>query len=218
MARTVAAVRAVVLVQLRYATGLTSEQYIATRGWEAASLPSCPRHPDEDCGYARHGTYSRTPAGAKVPRWYCPDGHTTFSLLPDCLPARFGGTLPELEQVVAQAEQVGVEAAADILRPDNHPAAVTSISAIRWVRRRVRLVHAALSALLGLIPELFANPEPTVSSVRTRLNVLPVLGLVREISAAYLHVLPPPLGFGPRPQRRWITPRRRQHSTGTDPP
>ena len=31
--------------------------------------------------------------------------HTTFSLLPDCLAARLPGTLKELEEVVAVAEQ-----------------------------------------------------------------------------------------------------------------
>ena len=37
-------------------------------------------------GLARHGTYARkTPRGTRIARWYCPQSHTTFSLLPDCL-------------------------------------------------------------------------------------------------------------------------------------
>ena len=52
------------------------------------------------------GTYTRkTPRGTKIPRWYCRESHTTFSLLPDCLAARFPGELDELEAVVAHAEQ-----------------------------------------------------------------------------------------------------------------
>lgn len=51
-----------------------------------AVLPSSPQG---GCGFARHGTYRRvTPAGTLIPRWYCPQGHCTFSLLPDHLAAR----------------------------------------------------------------------------------------------------------------------------------
>ena len=54
---------------------------------------------------ASHGTYGRkTPPGAKIPRWYCRESHTTISLLPDCLAARLPGTLDDLEAVVVAAE------------------------------------------------------------------------------------------------------------------
>jgi hypothetical protein len=207
-----------VLVQLRLATEQSSEQYIAMQGWRTASLTRCPLCAKGGCGFTRHGTYSRTPFGAKVARWYCPQGRTTFSLLPDCLPSRFGGTLPELEQVVAQREHLGMEEAANQVRPPEETDAITLESAVRWVHRRTQLVHAGLRSIIGLLPEVLAGIEPTVTAVRLHLNLLPVLGLVREIAAAYLHALPPPLGFGPRPQRRWIRPEHLQQSMGPDPP
>jgi len=218
VARTVAPVRAVVLVQLRHATELTSEQYTATEGWRSASLPCCPEHPEGGCGFARHGTYSRSPSGTKIARWDCRKARRTFSLLPDCLPARFGGTLPDLEQVVAQREQLGVEAAANQLRPPDDHDAITLESAVRWVRRRAQLVHAGLRALIGLFPELFAGVQPSVTALREHMHALLALNLVREIAAAHLDVLPPPLGFGPRPQPRGVRAGHLQHSTGTDPP
>jgi hypothetical protein len=207
-----------VLVQLRFATGLSSEQYIATQGWRGARLDRCPLHPGGDCGFARHTTYSRSPSGAKVARWYCRKEHQTFSLLPDCLPSRLGGTLPEVEHVVAQREHLSVEEAANQLRPPEETDAITLESAIRWVHRRAQLVHAGLRSIFGLLPEVLAGIEPTVTAVRLHLNTLPVLGLVREIAAAHLHALPPPLGFGPRPQRRGTRPEHLQQSMGPDPP
>lgn len=217
-ARTVAAVRALLLVQLRLATVLSSEQYIATREWRSASMSRCPRHPGGGCGFARHTAYPRSPLGAWVARYRCPQDHVTFSLLPDCLPSRFGGVLADLEQVIVLQEAGSAEAAANLLRSPEEPDAVTLVSAVRWVRRRSRLVHAGLRGVFGLLPQLFAGIEPTVTAARAHLGALFVLGLLREIAAAHLHALPPPLGFGPRPQRRGTRPARLHHSTGPDPP
>lgn len=217
-ARTVAAVRAIGAVQLRLASELSSEEYISKQSWRDASLERCPMHPAGACGFRRNGTYPRTPAGARVARWYCPEHQGTFSLLPDCLPSRFGGTLPTLEEVVAQREALGVEAAANILRPQDEPAAIDLDSAVEWVRRRATLVHAALHIIIGLLPQVFAGVSPTVTAVRQHLNVAAALPALREIAAAHLHVLPPPLGFGPRPQSRWIRPEHCQQHTGLDPP
>jgi hypothetical protein len=107
-------------VQLRYETGLTSDEYVSRQAWRKASLPRCPNHPWGGCSLARHGTYRRkTPAGTQIARWYCAESHTTFSLLPDCLAARLPGTLDELESIVAAAEQApSLEAAANVLRLD----------------------------------------------------------------------------------------------------
>jgi len=53
----------------------------------------------------RHGTYERKyPAGAKVARYYCRKGQTTFSLLPDCLAARLPDTLDQVQEVIAAVE------------------------------------------------------------------------------------------------------------------
>ena len=105
-------------VQLRYETGLTGAEYVTAEGWRLARLERCPLHPHGGCGFARHSTYRRKkPPGTYIARWYCPQGHCTFSLLPDHLAARFPGTLAEIEQVVATVEQASsVEAAANALR------------------------------------------------------------------------------------------------------
>src|SRR3990172_1182536 len=84
---------------------------------------------------------------------------------------------------------MSTEAAANNLRPLEEPVAVTLISAVRWVRRRSRLVHAGLRGVIGLFPQLFAGIEPTVTAARAHLGTLFVLGLLREIAAAP----PPPL-------------------------
>jgi hypothetical protein len=202
-------------VQLRFATGLTSESYVSRQAWREASLPCCPLHPRGGCGWARHGTYARLhPAGARVARWYCRAGHRTFSLLPDCLAARLPGTLSEVEQVVATAEQAkSLEAAADRLRPD-----IDLPGAVRWVRRRVKAIHGALITLFGLLPERFAGTVASVVSLRARLGVTPVLPVLRPIAAPFLVDLAPPLGLRPPPVQGGDDARPCQQHPGPDPP
>ena len=90
--------------------------------------------------------------------------HTTFSLLPDCLAAGFPGQLDEVEQVVAHAEQApSLAAAGDALRRD----AVELPGAMRWVERRVRLVHHVLGIVIGWLPEPVARRGSTSTSIRT---------------------------------------------------
>ena len=129
-------------VQLRYESGHTGEEYVSAEAWCAARLERCPNHPQGGCSFARHGTYPRkTPVGTRIARWYCPESHTTFSLLPDCLAARLPGTLKELEAVVAVAEQTpSLIKAADKLRPD----------AIEFGRRDA----------LGTAPRALGTPRP----------------------------------------------------------
>jgi len=87
-------------VQLRFATGLTSEECVKQNGWLLATLQRCPRHPEGGCGFARHTPYARVePPGTLIARYYCPKDHVTFSLLPDCLAARLSSTLAEVEKV-----------------------------------------------------------------------------------------------------------------------
>ena len=106
------------------------------------------------------------------------------------------------------------EAAAAKLRID-----IQLPGALRWFRRRVALVHAALSALIGLLPDCFAGCDPTLLSFAAALPDVPcVLVALREKSEAFLRRLPPPLGFGPRPARRWHRPRSFQQDSGPDPP
>lgn len=194
-------------MQLRLATSLTSTEYVSQRAWRNASLDRCPLHPEGGCGFKRNGTYERTePPETRVPRWYCPSGHRSFSLLADCLAAKLPGSLRELEQVVSTVEQApSLEATADELRPD-----IELPGRLRWVRRRTAVVHAVLAALIASCPVLRLTCEPTLSSVRGRLQSEWVLPLLRELCEAQLAALPPPLGFGPRPHAH----ARQQHDWG----
>lgn len=180
-------------VQLRFETGLTGAEYVTREGWRLARLASCPLHPHGGCDFASHGTYERRdPPGTHIARWYCPQGHRTFSLLPDHLAARFPGTLVEIEQVVATVEQArSVEAAADALRRDP----VTLPSAVRWVRRRVAPVRALLTIVVGLLPQVLLGCVPTITALRARLGCTPVLLALRELTQVHLQALPCPLGF-----------------------
>ena len=183
-------------MQLRNKTGLTGEQYVRAQAWRAARLERCPNHPRGGCSLARHGTYTRkTPRGTRIARWYCPESHTTISLLPDCLAARLPGELDELEAVVAHAEQApSLAAAANALRRD----AVELPGAMRWVERRVRLVHHVVSIVIGLLPEPLARCIAEMGAVRARLETDAALRALRTLVAQQLPVLPAP-SSGRRP-------------------
>lgn len=202
-------------VQVRFATGLTGEEYVKQEAWRRASLEFCPFHPQGGCGLSRHGTYSRvSPSGCLIARWRCPPTHKTISLLPDFLCSRLRGTLAEAEAVVAAAEiSTTRESASEVLRPE-----VELPGALRWLRRRTRLVHAGLAAAIGLLPGLLAGCKPTVTSVRSALGAEIALVCLRGATAGHLTNLPPPLGFGPRPQRRRPSSTALQQKTGPDPP
>jgi len=202
-------------VQLRFNTGLTSEEYVTRKAWREATLEHCPLHPRGGCGFARHTAYARvTPHGTRIARWYCRAGHCTFSLLPDCLAARLPGTLAEVEAVVAGVEHAkSQEAAADILRPE-----VLLPGALRWIRRRLRRVHAALVILRGAFPQCFIECPATVVAFRSQLGIIPVLPVLRAMADAQLGELPAPLGFRARLATGADHPIGFQHKTGTDPP
>jgi len=197
------------------ATSLTSKEYVTHQAWRDATLERCPLHPRGGCGFARHGTYERlNPPGTRIPRWYCPEGHCTFSLLADCFAARLSGSLQELEEVVVAAEQAkSQEAAADALRLD-----IELPGALRWIRRRLKAVRTALILLLGLFPDLLAGCPPTVNGFRQRLGIDFVLPALREIAQGQLRELPPPLGFKPPSARGGDSNQPDQHQGGPDPP
>ena len=149
----------------------------------------------------------------RVARWYCPDAHQTFSLLPDCLAARLQGSLDEVEQVVVEVEgSASVEAAASTLRPD-----IELPGAVRWVGRRLRGVRAALLALMTLLPGRLGN-KVDLMAVREELVTERALLAMREIGAAHLSVLVRPLGFLSPGRERTQGEERVQHKTGPDPP
>jgi hypothetical protein len=202
-------------VQLRFETGLTSSEYVSQQAWRDATLERCPLHPKGNCSFARHGTYERrSPPGTRIPRWYCPQSHCTFSLLADCFAARLPGTLAEVEAVVDQLECAqSWEAAAGRLRVD-----IELPGALRWMRRRLQAVRAALITLKGLMPECFLPCAPTLAAFREHLAVVSVLIALRAIAAVHLSHLPPPLGFHPPLPERGEHPRGYQHRAGPDPP
>ena len=203
-------------MQLRYRTVLTGEQYVTAQAWRSATLPRCPNHPGGGCSLARHGTYKRkTPPGTQIARWYCRRSHTTFSLLPDCLAARLPGTLAELEDAVATAENAPSLAAvaATVHRRPQEPA-----GAVRWLRRRVARVGRALTAARGLLPERFRGCAATVTAFRARLGTDAALVWLRELAAPRLHALPSPVGYAHHRQGRGLPAGRRQQRAGRDPP
>ncbi len=202
-------------MQLRFATSVTGEEYVSQELWLDASLPRCPLHPKGGCGFARHGTYERlSPPGTLIARWYCPQGHRTFSLLPDCLAARLPGTLAEVEAVVAAVEQAkSLEAACANLR-----LAIGLPGVLRWVRRRVQAIHGLLNTLKGLLPERFAGCEPRLDAFAEHLGIEAVLQALRQIAAPYLAFLPVPLGFSPPGSRDGEHDRAHQQTVGPDPP
>ena len=190
-------------VQLRLESTLTFEEYVTSRAWEQATLAACPLCPLGTCHLQGLGTYMRkVPVVAFVARYYCPEQHTTFGLLPDFYASRVPGTLDDIEHTAVQAEaSAGLERAAEELRPGDEPGAVTLGVAVAWVRRRVAWVRALLVTVAGLFPELFAGVRPSIRDFRGRLGTTRVLVALRGICAPYLYMLPLPLGLNPR--RRW---------------
>jgi len=201
-------------MQIRFATDLSADEYVRRRAWEEAALDDCPLHSKGGCGFASHGTYPRqSPKGTKIARWYCPDGHSTFSLLPDCLSSRLPGSLIEVETVINEIENApSQEAAVYGLRID-----VGLIGVLRWIRRRLFLIRTTLALLTKLFPVL-QDCRPSISAFKAALGVEYVLPALRMSAGLYLYILPPPIGFGPRPQRKKGKKKSFQHKTGTDPP
>ncbi len=205
-------------VQLRFETGPAGAEYVNRKLWRLASLPHCPLHPHGSCGLARHGTYERkSPPGTRIARWYCRQGHRTFSLLPDHLAARLPGTLEQVEAAAAAAEAAAsLQGCADALRPD--PVALPA--ALRWLRRRVQPVRHLLALTVTLLAPLLQGCAPTLAALGPRLGVAAgeVLTRLRRVLAAHLPALAAPLGFGPRHRGRAGAAGARQQHPGPDPP
>lgn len=182
-------------VQLRL-SGHTSAAYVAGECWREASLAACPLHLGQKCGLSRHGSYPRVePPGTRVARYRCPKARVTFSLLPDFLAARLSGTLDEVEQVVCVTEAArSVEAAAEVLRPD-----IELPGAVRWVRRRLSPVRAALVVIATLMPGALPT-KLEVRAVRTQLDTEQALMDLRGLAERHLAGIRWPLGLRP-PER-----------------
>ena len=132
-------------LQIPLHTTSSVDAYIAASEWRDTPLSVCPLHPSGGCRLARHGSYARArPQGLRVARWYCPQGHRTFSLLPDFMAARLPGLLADVEEAVAVvAHAPSIETAAATVRD----LAVSLPAAVRWLRRRLRPVQLALQVL-----------------------------------------------------------------------
>ncbi|MCY1238002.1 hypothetical protein D9M72_507200 [compost metagenome] len=148
----------------------------------------------------------------RAPRWYCPQGHRTFSLLPDFLAARLPGLLASIDAAVASLPRMhSMEAAADALRRDD----VSLPAAVRWLRRRVRAVDAALHAVASLrlptpgVPQRGCMPGEA-SPYWT------LLELRHALPAQMLSELPAPLGFLRLQRSAWIRRALDQQDTGPD--
>lgn len=203
-------------MQVRFATNLTSEEYISQEAWNWATIEQCPLHEGLDCGIRSHGTYERKyPFGLRIARMYCRLGRVTVSLLPDFVAARLSGTLDEVEAAVSRAEECPtLTAAARMLRPELPEVR----SAGRWLRRRVRAIRTALLALVTSLPEL-AGTDLRLAAVRERLKVDSpgVLVRLRAIGASLLPSLPAPLGLLPRRKPGFPGDSVLQHEVGPDP-
>lgn len=210
-------------MQVRLVCDLASDQYINQKAWKKATILTCPLHPEGGCGFCKNGTYERmSPPGARIARCYCSTGHQTFSLIPDCLAALFPGTLHEIEGVVVKYEKFkSVKLTADEVRENESDAAVDMVSAIRWVFRRVNQIKAVFIYLIAAMPEEFGTCAATLESFRKALKCeksSPVLPILRNMAHHHLHVLPPPVGFGPKLKVTRARQTGLQHSTGKDPP
>ena len=184
-----------ILVQLLYKPqSTTAEDYVTTRGWRDAKLEHCPDHKHGGCRLARHGTYCRkTPAGCRVARYYCPDAHRTFSLLPEFMAAGVPGTLQSIEDsVVAVEETDSLAAGADRARPGRH---VDSRAARRWSVRRVNWVQLILMTLMTIRPDLYANIPISVTAFRQHTGSETVLVDLRLVASRHLQAMPNPVGF-----------------------
>lgn len=203
-------------VQLRFHTGLADDEYVNRELWRSASLTQCPLHPRGGCGFASHGTYARkTPGGTRIARWYCPEGHCTFSLLPDHLAARLPGTLAEIEQAALAAESApSLEACADALRPQP----IGLPGALRWLRRRIGYVRAVLPTVVALLPQHLQGCAPTIAGIRRHLGVDQALQQLRSLAATHLGALATPLGLRHRAARAERGAGGFQQHMGPDPP
>jgi len=203
-------------VQVRLATPITSDDYVAGQRWRDATLSGCPWHPNGGCGFSRHGTYPRVrPPGTLIARWYCPLARRTVSALPDCLASHYSGTLVELEGLIVAVEQApSMAAAAEGLRTD-----IELPGALRYLRRLCQAIYQALGIVRGLLAARFVALPVTLQAFATALPGHPsVLMALRALASDYLQLLPTPLGFDPARHKVANPVSGFQHRTGPDPP
>jgi len=153
-----------------------------------------------------------------VARFLCPAARVTISLLPDFLASRLSGSIAEVEAAVDAAETAtSQEAALEQVRPAAALDAVTLVAGLRWLRRRLSAVRAALVVAVTLVPSL-SECRPTLAALRERLGVTEVLVRLRRTAAAHLPAMSSPLGFRAHARRVRSERQRTPHEVGPDPP
>lgn len=191
-------------MQLASRTSSSAEEYIAHQEWRLEELVRCPLHAPGKCSFARHGTYRRaTPTGMRVARWYCPQGHQTFSLLPDFMAARLPGLLVSVDAaLVASQTSPSIEAAADELRADD----VTLPSALRWLRRRICRVREAIADARCIRGAQFDSDDLNIHALRTRVETKDAATwLRRHLPYSVLALVSIPIGFRAPNTKRGLT-------------
>ena len=184
------------LVQLRFETELTAEEYVSREEWKNASFPPCLKgHCACDCGLMRHGTYGRkTPIPMRVARFDCRDCQTTISRLPDFAAARRRGSLQEIEDaMIVLAEAPSLWAAARRLFPHRDELS----NGIRDLLGAFMAVSVFLEAVVTLRPDLFRGCPADLVSMRAALGTETLLVDLRREMTSQLQFLPPPVGFRP---------------------
>lgn len=157
------------------------------------------------------GTARWSPRGAAA----VPEGGGDDQSVAGCFGCSTVGDAVDVERAVEVAEGASShEEAAGQVRPASAEGAVTLPSALRWLRRRMLPVRAALLALVTLPPELFGC-RPTVTTVRERLGMAEVLVTLRALAAPQLAA---PLGFRARATRVRSARPSPPHEAGPDPP
>ena len=119
--------------------------------------------------------------------------------------------------MVEQAETAPTLAAA---ARDLRPELSDERSAYRWLRRLVRAVHSALTALVTSLPELFGTPA-RIATLRERLGMKAgggcVLSRLRALGERMLPQLRAPLGFFRLRRAESDDEPELQHKVGPDP-
>ncbi len=95
------------------------------------------------------------------------------------------------------------------------------VGALRWLRRRIRLVQQTLTVIVTMMPETFAGCAATLEALRAHLGLSAdecVLARLREIAATHLAAMPPPVGFGPRTWAASSVKHSHPHEAGPAPP
>ena len=65
----------------------------------------------------------------------------------------------------------------------------------RWLQRRIAAVHLLLATVKGLLPDLYSDVAPTLSSFRQKGPPTTVLMTLRTQCEPWLRTLPRPVGF-----------------------